>query len=145
VGNFLFSTTNPKNPTIMATITKFEDIEIWQLARELNKNIDPFLLTLIDKKRYGLYKQLERSAGSIMDNVAEGFERDGTREFIQFLAISKGSAGEVRSQLYRALDRGLIDRPAFDKFQEDCLIIGDKLGKFINYLNKSSIKGRKFK
>src|SRR6478672_7194443 len=103
----------------MATITKFEDIEIWQLARKLNSDLYPFLQSLHDKKLFGLNNQMERSAGSIMDNVAEGFERDGTREFIQFLAISKASTGEVRSQLYRALDRGLIDKGDFDKFQND--------------------------
>lgn len=88
----------------MATIKKFEDIEIWQLARKLNKEMYPFLKSLIETKNYELNKQMEKAAGSIMDNVAEGFERDGTHEFIQFLAISKGSIGEIQSQLYRALD-----------------------------------------
>lgn len=128
----------------MATITKFEDIEIWQLARKLNKEMYPFLQALIDSRNFELNKQMERAAGSIMDNVAEGFERDGTREFIQFLAISKGSAGEIRSQLYRALDRNLITEEQFDKFQIDCKLIGDKIGKFMNYLNNSNIKGKKF-
>lgn len=128
----------------MATITKFEDIEIWQLARKLNKEIYPLLQSLVEKKNYELNKQMERSTGSIMDNVAEGFERDGTREFIQFLAISKGSVGEVKSQLYRALDRQLITEIQFSKFQSDCDLIADKIGKFINYLNNSDIKGKKF-
>ncbi|WP_317899610.1 four helix bundle protein [Aurantibacillus circumpalustris] len=128
----------------MATITKFEDIEIWQLARKLNKEMYPFLQSLIDTRNYELNKQMERASGSIMDNVAEGFERDGTREFIQFLAISKGSAGEIRSQLYRALDRNLITEDQFNKFQIDCKLIGDKIGKFMNYLNNSNIKGKKF-
>lgn len=128
----------------MATITKFEDIEIWQLARTLNKEMYPFLQSLIDTRNFELNKQIERAAGSIMDNVAEGFERDGTREFIQFLAISKGSAGEIRLQLYRALDRNLISEEQFNKFQSDCNTIGDKIGKFMNYLNNSEIKGKKF-
>jgi four helix bundle protein len=128
----------------MPTITKFEDIEIWQLARKLNREMYPFLQSLIDSRNYELNKQIEKAAGSIMDNVAEGFERDGTREFIQFLAISKGSTGEVRSQLYRALDRNLIDQEQFNKFQTDCNLIGDKIGKFMNYLNNSNIKGKKF-
>lgn len=128
----------------MATITKFEDIEIWQLARKLNKEIYPFLRTLIDSKNYELYRQIERAAGSIMDNVAEGFERDGTREFIQFLAISKGSTGEIRSQLYRAFDRELLNEQDFKKFQNDCRTIEDKIGKFMNYLNTSNLKGKKF-
>jgi four helix bundle protein len=128
----------------MATITSFEEIEIWQLARQLNREIYPFLQNLVNQKNYELNKQLERSAGSIMDNIAEGFERNGTREFIQFLAISKGSAGEVRSQLYRALDRNLIDKETFERFQKHCNIISNKLGKFMNYLNNTDIKGQKF-
>jgi four helix bundle protein len=104
----------------------------------------PFLQSLIDSRNFELNKQMERAAGSIMDNAAEGFERDGTREFIQFLAISKGSAGEIRSQLYRALDRNLITEEQFNKFQVDCKLIGDKIGKFMNYLNNSNIKGKKF-
>jgi four helix bundle protein len=128
----------------MATITKFEDLEIWQLSRALNKEIYPFLQRLIETKNYELYKQMDGSAGSIMDNIAEGFERDGNREFIQFLAISKASTGELRSQLYRALDRELIDKEEFEKFQNDCLLIGNKIGKFITYLNNSNIKGKKF-
>lgn len=127
----------------MATITKFEDLEIWQLSRTLNKELFSFLQSLQDASIMS-YKQMERSAGSIMDNIAEGFERDGNREFIQFLAISKASAGEVRSQLYRAMDRNLIAAYDFEKFQNDCTLIGNKIGRFINYLNNSEIKGKKF-
>ena len=119
-------------------------MEIWQLSIALNKEIFPFLQTLNDSRNYELQKQLDRSAGSIMDNIAEGFERDGNREFIQFLAISKASAGEVRSQLYRAFDRNLIEKEKLEKFQNDCLLIGNKIGKFITYLNNSNIKGKKF-
>ena len=129
----------------MATITKFEEIEVWQLARVLNKDIYPFLQSLQEKRNYELNKQLERSAGSVMDNIAEGFERDGNREFVQFLAISKASTGEVRSQLYRALDRGLISQDEFDKFQSDCMLIGKKLGKFMSYLNSTELKGNKYR
>lgn len=128
----------------MATIKKFEDIEIWQLSRKLNKEMYPFLHSLIENKNYELNKQMERALGSIMDNVAEGFERDGTREFIQFLAIAKGSTGEIRSQLYRALDRNLVSEAQFNTFQKDCTLIGDKIGKFMNYLNASEIRGKKF-
>jgi four helix bundle protein len=128
----------------MATINTFEEIEIWQLARQLNKDLYPFLQNLIHQKNYELNKQLERSAGSIMDNIAEGFERDGTREFIQFLAISKGSVGEVRSQLYRARDRNLIEIEDFEQFQNQCNTIANKLGKFINYLSRTDIRGKKF-
>jgi four helix bundle protein len=129
----------------MATFTKFEEIEAWQLARLLNKEIYPVLQDLVVKRNYELNKQLERSAGSIMDNIAEGFERDGNREFIQFLAISKASAGEMRSQLYCAIDRELISAEVFDKFQSDCTLIGKKIGKLINYLNATELKGTKYR
>lgn len=74
-----------------------------------------------------------------MDNIAEGFERDGNREFIQFLAISKGSLGEVRSQLYRVLDRNLISAPDFESLQNDCLLLAGKIAKFMSYLKKYRI------
>ena len=93
----------------MATIKRFEDLDIWQIARELNIKILPLLDKLNESRNYELKSQLDRSAGSVMDNISEGFERDGNREFIQFLAISKGSLGEVRSQLYRALDKSFLE------------------------------------
>lgn len=129
----------------MATIRKFEDLDVWQLARELNIKIVPILDKLNETKNYDLKSQLDRSAGSVMDNISEGFERDGNREFIQFLAISKGSLGEVRSQLYRTLDRNFIEKETHDLLQEECLLLAGKLGKFITYLNNSDIKGNKFK
>src|SRR5690349_7503603 len=100
----------------MATIQKFEDINSWKEARILNQKIG----TLIDEGRfkhsYKLINQIEGSAGSIMDNIAEGFERGGNREFIQFLYIAKGSCGEFRSQLYRALDRQYLLQSEFEEF-----------------------------
>ncbi|MFY8185141.1 MAG: four helix bundle protein [Bacteroidia bacterium] len=129
----------------MATIRKFEDLEIWQLARELNLEIFPILEKLHELRMFELKNQLERSAGSVMDNIAEGYERDGTREFIQFLAISKGSLGEVRSQLYRAMDRKVIDAERNNYLQEKCLTLASKIAKFITYLNNSDMRGNKFK
>ena len=120
-------------------------MDVWQLARELNVKITPILDKLNEAKNYDLKSQLDRSAGSVMDNISEGFERDGNREFIQFLAISKGSLGEVRSQLYRTLDRKFIEKEKHDLLQEECLLLAGKLGKFIMYLNNSEIKGNKFK
>jgi len=129
----------------MATITKFEDLEIWQKARELNIKINPLLEKLNDFKSYRLKDQLDGSAGSVMDNIAEGFERDGNREFIQFLAISKGSLGEVRSQLYRALDRSYIQKEESERLQEECKTLAGQIAGFISYLNKAEFKGNKFK
>ena len=129
----------------MATITKFEYLEIWQKARELNIKISPLLEKLSDVKSYKLKDQLDGSAGSVMDNIAEGFERDGNMEFRQFLAISKGSLGEARSQLYRALDRNFIEREEFEKLQEECKLLAGQIAGFISYLNKTEFKGNKFK
>lgn len=128
----------------MATIKHFEDLEIWQLARQLNKDIHPFLQSLNEAKQNELHKQMDRSVGSIMDNIAEGFERDGTRELIQFLSVSKGSSAEARSQLYRALDRSLINEQQFIKFQTDLRKIEEKIARFMNYLKNSNVRGKKF-
>src|SRR5437868_14991847 len=105
---------------IMATIKKFEELEIWQSARELNKEIYPVIENLQENKHYKLKEQLDGSIGSVMDNIAEGFERDGNREFIQFLAISKSSLGEARSQLYRAFDRNMLNEKELNEFQVKC-------------------------
>lgn len=128
----------------MATIKKFEDLEIWQTARKLNEELFSVLMLLEEKRSFGLKEQLDRSAGSVMDNIAEGFERDGNREFIQFLSIAKASLGEVRSQLYRVLDRKIIDLPKFDEYNDKCLNLANQIGKFMSYLNNSEIKGKKF-
>src|SRR3990172_5987147 len=99
----------------MATIKRFEYIHSWQKARILSKEI--YTITKIGEfsKDYDLKNQIRKASGSIMDNIAEGFERGGKGEFIQFLGIAKGSCGEVRSQLYRALDREYIDKEKFNE------------------------------
>ena len=86
----------------MARIDKFEDLEIWQKAREICQYVELLIQTTSLKTNYSLKDQIDRSSGSVIDNIAEGFERNGNREFIQFLNIAKGSAGEVKSQSYRA-------------------------------------------
>jgi four helix bundle protein len=129
----------------MATVKKFEDLEIWKLSRELSLNISPFFINMERSHDFGLKDQINRSAGSIMDNIAEGFERDGRREFIQFLSMSKGSCGELKSQLYRALDRNYIDESQFNSTVEQCNILSNKIGSFINYLKGTGISGSKFR
>ncbi len=129
----------------MSTIKRFEDIEAWQLSRELYKVIFRHTCEGEFVKDYGLKDQIRRSTGSIMDNIAEGFERDGNREFIQFLSYSKGSSGEVKSQLYRALDSNYIDKIAFEELSNETDIIGSKLGTFIKYLKSSGFRGTKYK
>ena len=88
----------------MTFIRRFEDIEAWQKGRHLCKKIREVTNIGDFQRDFSLKDQIRRSSGSIMDNIAEGFGRDGNREFIQYLSCSKGSANEVQSQLYRALD-----------------------------------------
>ena len=129
----------------MATIKKFEDLEIWQSARKLNADVYPLLQILDERRSYKFKDQLDASAGSVMDNIAEGFERDGNKEFIQFLAVSKGSLGEVRSQLYRAFDREVIDETKLNELQTNCTELAAKIARFMIYLRNSDMKGNKYK
>jgi len=128
----------------MATIERFEDLEVWQKARELCKKI--FLLTEKEmfSRDFSLKDQIKRSSGSGMDNIAEGFERGGKKEFIQFLYISKSSIAETKSQLYRALDYNYITQSEFDETYADCNDIAKMLMGLIKYLDKSEYKGIKF-
>lgn len=129
----------------MATIKRFEEIESWKLARELCRKIG----LLIDSGRFGnsfrLIAQIESSSGSIMDNIAEGFERGTRAEFILFLGYSKGSCGELRSQRYRSLDRGFITQAEFDELVEMALATSGLIQKFIGYLNQTKIEGSRKK
>lgn len=129
----------------MATIEKFEEIISWQEARVLNKNVGRLIDEERFKKNFRLIAQIEGSAGSIMDNIAEGFERGGNKEFIQFLYIAKASCGEFRSQLYRALDREYISEIEFESLSIHAKKISMLVQKLINYLHESEIKGIKFK
>lgn len=128
----------------MATIKCFEDIEVWQLARVFAKEVFEITISGSFAKDFELKNQINASSGSIMDNIAEGFERGGTREFIQFLAIAKASAGEARSQLYRAFDRAYITELTLNDLKDKSLTISKKLNGFIQYLKTSSVKGMKF-
>jgi four helix bundle protein len=129
----------------MATIQKFEDLEIWQLARTLSKDI--FNLSQKGKlvKDFSLKDQMNRSSGSIMDNIAEGFGRGSRLEFIQFLSFSTGSADELKSQLYRCLDKEYIGKESFEDLYERTNAVYKKINGFIKYLNTTIIKGTKFK
>jgi len=133
------------NIKVMATINEFEDLEIWQLAREQCKIVNGYLKVFIIQREFELIGQIRRSSGSVMDNIAEGFERGGNPEFINFLSISKGSNGELRSQLYRALDIELISQVDFNIFVESNSKLSKKINAFIQYLKNSDIKGIKYK
>jgi len=129
----------------MATIGRFEEIVSWKESRKLNQVVGDLIDTGRFKNSYRLINQIEGSAGSIMDNIAEGFERGGNKEFIQFLYIAKGSCGELRSQLYRALDRKYILQSEFDSFSVQAMKISSLIQKLINYLETSETKGIKYK
>jgi four helix bundle protein len=129
----------------MATITCFEDIQAWQKARTLCQLVGSYIDEGRFKKNFSLLDQIERSSGSIMDNIAEGFERSGNREFLQFLYISKGSCGEFRSQIYRALDRHYITITEFDEMYLLAKNVISMIQKLTNYLENSEIKGLKYK
>lgn len=129
----------------MATIEHFEDLNVWKAAREFCKLIHQFTLRNDFCNDFKLVSQIRASSGSVMDNIAEGFERDGNKEFCQFLSFSKGSCGEVRSQLYRALDAGYISKADFDQPYSQAMEISKMLSGFIAYLKETELKGRKFK
>lgn len=129
----------------MATVKKFEDLEIWQEARKLSKDIIRIAKETDLKNHFRLRDQIKASSGSVMDNIAEGFERDGNLEFRQFLSIAKGSAGESRSQLYRVFDNNYITIDELQKLTSEYEVLSRKIANFINYLNKKDFKGVKFK
>ena len=128
----------------MATITKFEDLEIWQEARKLAKEIYLISKEIDLKTDFRFKEQIKASSGSIMDNIAEGFERDGNLEFRQFLSIAKGSAGESRSQIYRLYDYEYISEEKFLDLKNKYENLSGKIKNFITYLNKKDFKGNKF-
>lgn len=129
----------------MATIRNFEDLEIWNEARNLAKQIIVVSKITDLKSDFKLRDQIKSASGSVMDNIAEGFERDGNLEFRQFLSIAKGSAGEVRSQLYRLYDSGYIDETKFIALKSGYESLSRKIASFISYLNKKDFQGVKFK
>ena len=128
----------------MATITKFTDLEIWQLGNNLQNRIFTEIKNEPLSKDFALKDQMNRSSGSIPDNIAEGFGRGGRLEFIQFLSISRASASELQSQIIRCYDRCYFNKEIFDELFELSDKTGKKIGSFIKYLNNSSIKGPKF-
>lgn len=129
----------------MATITKFEDIQAWQDARMLAHKIYELTLKTPFCKDFSLIDQIRRSSGSIMDNIAEGFERDGNKEFIHFITIAKGSLGEVKSETYRAFNRNYITEIDNQNILDKATSIGKQFGGLLNYLKKSDYSGNKFK
>ena len=129
----------------MAIIKKFEELEIWQQARTLSQQIILISKETELKSDFRLRDQVKASSGSVMDNIAEGFERNGKLEFRQFLSIAKGSAGETRSQLYRVFDNEYINQEKLDFLVLEYEKLSGKIQNFITYLNNNDYKGTKFK
>jgi four helix bundle protein len=128
----------------MAKIEQFEDILAWQKGRELTQLVYRASRKGEFAKDFALRDQIRLAVISITANIAEGFERGGTKEFIQFLGHSKGSSGEVRSQLYVALGEEYVDQELWQELHNRCLEISRLLDGFIKYLRQTEIKGRKF-
>lgn len=125
----------------MATIKRFEEIDAWKISREMCMKLGELVDKGAFKTSFKLIGQIEASSGSIMDNIAEGFERGTRAEFIQFLGYSKGSCGEFRSQLYRAFDRKYLTKDQFDEFYILAVRISAMIQKLIEYLQKTEVKG----
>ena len=129
----------------MVAFRKFTDIEAWQNARELTKEVYRVTNRAPFSKDFELRGQIRSASISVMSNIAEGFDRNGNAEFIQFLSIAKGSVAEVESQLYAALDQEYITVQEFERLTALANETGRKIGGLMNYLRKSGIKGPKFR
>jgi len=125
-------------------VKQFEDLEVWQEARRLTQTI--YRLTKAERfaKDFALRDQIQRAAVSVMSNIAEGFEGGGNQEFIQFLYVAKASCGEVRSQIYVALDQGYMSKTDSEESIIDFRRLSGMIGNLISYLRRSGMKGAKF-
>ena len=126
-------------------VQKFEDLAIFQMARALCKEV--YAITREGEFKFDsrFVQQIRAASGSIMDNIAEGYERDGNKEFVNFLYIAKGSCGEVRSQVIRALDAGFITKEKYEPLYNDCKNLSIAIARFIRPLKESDITGLKYK
>ena len=129
----------------MAKFKQFEEIEAWKRARSLSIVIYKITSTPDFQKDFSLVNQIRRASGSIMDNIAEGYGREGNREFQQFLTVAKGSAFEVKSQLYRALDQQYILITEFEEIYIQADTICKLITGLLKYLRNSEYRGTKFK
>ncbi len=129
----------------MATFKRFEDIQIWQLARDLCKLVHKLTKRSPWNIDYKFKAQIESASGSVMDNIAEGFGRGGNREFVNFLRIAKGSAAEVQSQLIRALDKEYISRKECEEEYTLCKRISAGAKSLIDKLNESDRRGPNYR
>ena len=125
-------------------VKNFEDLEIWKEARRLTGEIYGLTKDSKFSKDFDLSRQIQSAAVSIMSNIAEGFERGGNQEFIQFLYIAKGSCGEVRSQLYAALDQFYATQKTCEDLTKSFRRLSIMISNFIAYLRRSGMRGVKY-
>jgi len=129
----------------MNKIERFDDIIAWQKAWELTRQIYGCTKVGLFARDFGLRDQIQRSSVSTMANIAEGFERGGDKEFIQFLSHSKGSCGEVKSHLYVALDQQYVTGDQFKLLYDQADEVSRLAAGFMAYLQSSAVRGHKFK
>ena len=126
-------------------IKKFEDLESWRKARKLTNIVYEVTGAGNFTRDFALKDQIRRASISILSNIAEGFERGGDKEFLQFLAVAKGSCGEVRAQLYIAMDQGYLTHDSFEELSVDANDIGRLISGLMKYLSRSELKGSKYR
>ena len=129
----------------MAGVRLFEDLEVWRNARALNSEVYMASRVGAFSKDFVLCGQIRRAAISVMSNIAEGFERGGDKEFVQFLSLAKGSCGEIRSQLYAALDQAYISQQDFESLKGRAVEVSRMISGLMKYLQKSPLRGSKYK
>lgn len=129
----------------MARLERFEDVDAWKIVRELTNSI--YRVTAIGEfaRDFGLREQIRRASVSILSNIAEGFERGGNKEFLQFLSQAKGSCGELRAQLYVAADQAYIDDIQFRELIEQTTRASRLIAGLMKYLQTSNLRGSKYK
>lgn len=132
------------NKHFMATIHHFQDLEVWQLARSLENKVFALTNPATFHNDFDLIRQMRRSSGSVMDNIAEGFGRGGKFEFVNSLSIAKGEVAEIQSQLFRSADRQYIANDIREAIHEEAERLAIKIGSFMHYLNSTDHKGQKF-
>jgi four helix bundle protein len=129
----------------MATIQKMEELEIWQLARRIYQKVSKISDRMKKNHDYRFAEQIKSAAGSVVDNIAEGFERNSRLEFVNSLGVAKGECGELKSQLYSSLDDKYIDDKEFEELYAEMEAVIKKIASFVIFLNKSIVRGLKFK
>src|SRR5689334_1039115 len=136
---------NPLRRKTMAKITKFEDIESWKRARRFTNEIYKITGAGKFERDFGLRDQIRRAAVSVLSNIAEGFERGGDNEFLQFLSMAKASCGEARAQLYIALDQNYISATDFNALSNSANEVSQLIAGLMKYLRQSTLRGSKYR